>query len=263
MLRTFVCVVLLAMFAACATATVQTLQVQNGLNVGGSTYSSTESMWMRSSDGLGINNTMLRVGYQTTTSFRSLLRFNYLDEKYHNVDLGFNANQIVGARLVLTTDTAFEGAGYCELRALGQSDEGWTEMYTNWNYKRTDYTPQVAWEGGAGVGSNYSDVIDTVRWMNPGGNAVPTLTALTFDITGAALDVVKNWVSGDDTSGGFIFRADVESGSANNYIDFYSEAYAGVPSYRPMLEIQYIPEPATLAILGVGGLLAALRRKQN
>jgi len=257
-----ICIVMLVMFAATAGAAIQTLQVQNGLTVGGSTYSSTESLWMRS-DGSGINNAMLRVGYQTDSTGikRSLIRFNYLDDKYHGVDVGFADYQIVGARLILTTDTAFEGTGYCELRVLDSTDEGWTEMYTTWNLKRTDLSQ--SWVGGPGVGTNYGDVLDTVRWINPGGNAGPTLTPLTFDITGAGIDVIKNWVSGNDTSASFILKADVESGSTSNYVDFYSEAFNTTPGYRPMLEINIvltiIPEPATMIILCLGGLL--IRRK--
>ncbi|MHB9071453.1 MAG: hypothetical protein ACYC54_13935 [Sedimentisphaerales bacterium] len=268
MLRRMICVVVLVMFAVTAGAAIQTLQVQNGLTVGGSTYSSTESFWMRSGDGIGINNSMLRCGFQAegwpvgvVDTERSLIRFNYLDNQYHGVDVGFEDYQIVGARLILTTRTASEGSGVAELRILGDSDEEWTESHSTWLLRRNDTVPTQQWAGGTGAGSNYGPVVDTFAWHPIGGNSMDNWS-MVFDITGDAINVVKDWVSGNDTTDSFILKAQTETGTGMNYLNIRSEADSTM-FYRPMLEIDYdltiIPEPATMIILALGGLL--VRRK--
>jgi len=265
MLRSMICVVVLVMFAVTAGAAIQTLQVQTGLNVGGSTYSGTESFWMRSGDGIGVNNSMLRCGYQNwgdgvIDTERSLIRFDALSH-WAGVDLGFTASQIVGARLTIVTRSGFAGSGVAELRVLGDSDEEWTESHSTWLLRRNDTVPTQQWAGGTGAGSNYGSVVDTFAWHPIGGNSMDNWP-MVFDIAGDALNVVKNWVSGNDTTDSFMLKAQTETGTIDNYLDMRSET-DGTISYRPMLEIDYdltiIPEPATMIILALGGLL--IRRK--
>lgn len=249
---------LVALMAGMAFGVVglDTIQIQEGLVVAGSTYDGTSTLWIRGDAGDGIVNTMMRVGFQGTGVRRGLMRFGQLSH-WAGVDLGFDAADIVSATLTLTTDTAFEGAGTCELRVVGPDDGEWQPGFTTWLKERTDVP--LDWESGPGVGTNYSAVIDTVVWTNPGGNSGPTVTPMTFDLTGAALDAVQDWVSGDDTGAGFIFRAEAESGATDAYLDFYSDLH-GTQSYRPLLEITYIPEPVSLVVLGLGGLALWRRR---
>ncbi len=233
------------------------LNVQDGLVIDSLTYAGTESNWMREEvPGTALtNNTIMRVGQQGAgATRRSVIRFSGLS----TLDLGFTSAQIVSARLLLTTDTAFEGAGDAELRVLGASDNNWVENEVSWTNKATS-TP---WAGGGGAGANYGGVIDTVSWTTISGNPSPLNTQLAFDLTGDALNVVKGWVDGSNVSASFILRAASESGT--NYVDFYSEDFATTPSFRPMLEITYvIPEPASMALVGLGGAMVLVGRRQR
>jgi hypothetical protein len=262
-MRKVVLVVGLVMLVAMpVVATVQTIAVRNGGALPGGGTASTESFWMRSGDDLGINNVMLRVGYldDGTGTARSMIRFGGLSH-WAGANLGFTADQIVGARLLITTRTASVGSGDVELRVLGDSDEEWAEMYSKWTLRRTDLSQ--AWAGGGGAGSNYGSVVDTFNWHPIGGNPMDNWL-MTFDITGSAIDVVKNWVSGNDTTDTFMLKAAIETGSGNNYLNMRGETDATI-SYRPVLEIDYdlsVPEPATMAILGFGGLMTLIRHRK-
>ena len=251
MLRKFVLVVVLVLASS---VTADVIQIYDGGTLpDSSTYDGTTSLWINSGNpdwtGGGVN-ALMRIGYQGTAVQRTLIRYYLVNE-----DLGFTANDIISARLIVTTDTEFEGSGDCEIRVLNESDEEWFELQTSWNQRSTTEPANWADGWGTGIGTNFGPVIDTISWIN----GAPTSTQMAFDLTGAALDVVKNWVSGGDTTDSFVLKAAVESGTGtdNAYFDMYSEqrGYS-----HPILEITYIPEPATLILLGLGGLF--LRRKK-
>jgi hypothetical protein len=259
--KLLVAVVLVALVATTGFAALQTVSLYNGGALpGGGTYSGTESFWMRSGVDLGNNGVSLRLGYQTDTGVcRTVIRFDALSH-WAGVDLGFTADKIVGARLLIMTRTASEGSGVAELHVLGDSDEEWTESYSKWSLRRRDTVPTQPWAGGPGAGSNYGPVVDTFAWHPIGGNPMDNWL-MTLDIASSALDVVKNWVSGNDTTDSFMLKAQTETGTSMNYLNMRSET-DGTIGYRPVLQIDYdltIPEPATMVILGLGVLL--MRRK--
>lgn len=221
---------LILLFSVQLLAANKTIQFQDGLAVNGSSFGGTDATWLdkNSPDTCYSGGGICRAGFQSggTAVFRTLIRYNL------SFDAGFKANDIVSARLIMKSDGGFEGSGTCELRVLGSSDEDWLETQATWNEKRKDL--DISWVGGGGFGTNYGAVIDTVAFTS----GAPTNTNMTFDLTGGALDVVKDWLSGLNSEGTLILKTQSESGTGNNYIDFYSENYA-TASYRPILEITY------------------------
>ena len=184
------------------------LEIQNGLIVEGGVYVGTESTFIDSNEpdtSYGLNG-VCRVGYQNdgVSVFRSLIRFGQLSH-WVGVNIDIPAEAILSIKLVMTTDSAFAGDGTCELRIVDSSDQDWTEMYCTWNKKRYLYpsNPDLNWVGGPGLGTNYGSVIDTVSWTAGG----PHNTEMEFDLTGAAFDIVYDWLTGDDTSGTFLLKA--------------------------------------------------------
>ena len=98
-------------------------------------------------------------------------------------------------------------------------------------------------------------MIDTFVWTHE----MPAQTEIVFDITGGGLDAVKNWVSGLDTTDTFMLKSASEAGNVDNYVDMYSETEATI-GYRPVLEIDYAPVPATVVLLALGGLLVCRKK---
>lgn len=234
--------------AVCAEAKIETLQIYSGATLpdgnvyGVTTPTGTESFWMRSADDIGVNNVVLRVGEQSGDTYvaRTLIRYPYINLVHHGIDLGILADDIVGGRLILLTRGLTQGSGTMEMRVLGDSDEEWTDTYSKWSMRRTDLGDP--WDGGPGAGSNYGPVIDTFSWTHE----MPSETEIAFEITGGAVDVVKNWVSGDDTTDAFMLKSAAEAGNVDDYVDMYSETETTV-GYRPVLEIDhFVPDEGTV-----------------
>jgi hypothetical protein len=238
-------VTVLFLFSSFSTSfALNSITIQDELTVGSDTYSGTESAWLSKANpdtNYGLNG-VCRVGYQTggTDVYRTLIRFGQLS-MIEDVNLGINPEGIISAQLVLTTDSSFEGAGTCELRVIGSTDEDWTQMYSTWNTKRTDLVPALSWVGGVGFGTNFGDIIDSANWTGSG----PTNTQIEFELTGQALDCVKAWISGSDTAMTMVLKAASEAGTGNNYLDFYSEQNIVNSEYKPKLIINYVPVRTT------------------
>ncbi|OHB54206.1 MAG: hypothetical protein A2Y12_17180 [Planctomycetes bacterium GWF2_42_9] len=238
--RTLIVTILFLFSSFSASFAINRITIQDGLTVGSDTYSGTESAWISKANpdtNYGLN-AICRVGYQNggTDVYRTLIRFNQLS-MVHDVNLGISTEGIISAKLILTTDSSFEGTGICELRVLGLTDEDWTQMYSTWNTKRTDIVPVEPWSSGAGIGTNLGGVVYSANWASGG----PTNTQMEFQLTGEALNAVKEWVSGSNTGKTIVLKAASESGSGNNYLDFYSEQNAVNAEYKPKLVINYVP----------------------
>ena len=217
----------------------KTTIIQNGLTVDSGIYEGTESTWLSSSapdTNYGLNP-ICRLGYQSGGSsvFRSIIRFGQLSH-WAGVDTGIAPEAILSAKLVFTSRSGTSGSGTCELRVIDDNDQDWTQLYSTWNKQRTDIGP-LDWSGGPGLGSVYGSVIDTVSWSP----ADPAQTEMEFELTGDALQALKDWLTGDNTSKGFLLKAVDESGTGNNYLDLYSEQTSEGDSLKPKLIITHMP----------------------
>ena len=68
---------------------------------------------------------------------------------------------------------------------------------------------------------------------------------------------VKAWINGDYDNEGFY----VSIGGTSQYVGFHSNEATNV-AYRPILTVEYVPEPATVALLLLG-VPALVRRRRG
>lgn len=167
----------------------------------------------------------------------------------------------------------------------------------SWNHKSGDSTlgSAVPWVGGGGaVGSGDSNMEGS--WGNPGvyapragkfgggfdlnlessyadGNAFALVGwGSSFDID-LTTTTVTNWINNPAANGGVIIKQDMEvpgnaagASAYNLKIEIYSsEADNFGPDgiYAPELIVELTPEPTTMALLGIGGLMALRRRRRK
>ena len=124
----------------------------------------------------------------------------------------------------------------------------------------------VSWTNASNVGGN------PVPWTTPGGDYEVEPAMQLNDIGDPAIwdemiladfgPMVQAWLNGRKPNYGLIYKYRVESPDPNN-INFNIAASEWAAHVQPYLTIDYIPEPATVALLGLGGVgLVALRRRR-
>ena len=124
--------------------------------------------------------------------------------------------------------------------------KGWTESAT-WN----TYDGTNAWAtAGCGGATDRSLTADATTSVTAAG-------WYTWNLTSA---MVQDWVTNPSANNGILLMTSDVTTSAK----ILTSREAGVETgARPYMEVTYIPEPATLVLLGVGSVLLGLRKSRN
>jgi len=261
----YVC--LLVAFVSCSFLSVATARAATV------TLNPVSDNWISScSSGCTVNNgdmAELRVrtswwgpsGSQEPKNFRSLLSFDLSS-------LPEDANLITSATLGLYYFNYSGSSGHSDpvgrtidVHALTRS---WTELGSTWQ-ARDDYDQPAP--------LYWDSYLGGVPAYNPGGGdpnaaietsaVVPAVFGwMTWDVT----DLVSDWVDGLDNLGLILKDSDeIESspgGKISYMTRFRSAEFSDTPSLRPYLEVGYVPEPTTAALVGIGLLaIGRLRRR--
>jgi hypothetical protein len=113
-------------------------------------------------------------------------------------------------------------------------NQTWAENTLTWSNKPTD------------AGSSYDSTTVTGDMDD----------YVTLDVT----NLVKEWAAGTYTDDGLVIRA--ASTHASTYVQFYSKEGAGA-GQAPKIVVTYTPEPATMVLLGLGGVGLLVRRRRR
>jgi hypothetical protein len=250
------------MIALAVPALADTLVLQNGLNG----YAGTTDAWL--------DESRSHYNFGSTQSFE----MKYSDGVSDTTVLKFdNINSLIGPGKTITSATlklyyiasdgmvsnnSLEIVAY-QLNA-GKSwyeniYDGVTGYGVNWRYR--DNNQSLAWSGPVYGGWNDStDIGNGVAWIKPTGGSgqgyEPGSWAL-WNVTNS----VRSWYAGAENNG-FLMAAVQLYGNGSIAGGVFSSRNntSSYPLYRPILEINFTPEPATLSLAVLGGL-AVIRRR--
>lgn len=179
--------------------------------------------------------------HDTTYRAREVIRFS---------NLGTLDGPVASAKLRMKVAYTVAWGFDVNLHEVKPANAEWLSGQTSWSYKRNDWSSNYNWAGSLGCGTAGTDYVanpmDTVHAVQSDADG----TIYEFDVDAA---LVQQWVDGG-TNAGMILLAD-ESFDIIYHRGFYSAETSSAPE----LIITTIPEPATMAILAVGGVFV-LRR---
>ena len=160
-----------------------------------------------------------------------------------------------------------------DAHAILPANSAWVEGFpgstgATWNYLNN--AGGVPWASGAGTGCSVPGVdydpavLDSWAWVD--GSAPATGDVMFKATNGAHFDLgaalVQSWVDDvGDNAGVLLKHPDIKQNHAYYADEAVEDAtWPIAPQYVPRLTIEYIPEPVTMVLLGLGGLFIRRRK---
>jgi len=257
-----ICAVVTAMFIA-GVAQADTVTFQQGID----SYSGTYDTW------LGYNDDFENFGndwdihvrhdyYGTYDDRVTLMKFDLSSLPANSVITGASLSLLYYADYNISGDDSLTVSAYRMLKSWTEGTGGKDEDRTgaSW-YHQYAYPDTTQWYNSGARGVNHDrladpdasvtlyDIDDSYAWAAFSGSSITASVA--------------NWYANPSQNFGWALDYTAYSDSHDGAI-FHSSEYSTSPDdyrWRPKLQIDYyvIPEPATMALLALGGLL--LRRK--
>ena len=166
---------------------------------------------------------------------------------------------IISVQLRLTLQSS-SGNREGTVRALNDANADWTNAGASWDLK----DGVNAWAGAGGArdaGADAFGVLGQIDLLSSNGDGEVFLIDLDPSGFDAAVDtweeLFDNWTDG--TSNGLVLY---NEGAGNTGEQVFYSSEDATASNRPTLIVTIVPEPGSLALLGLGGL-AILRRRRN
>jgi hypothetical protein len=216
----------LMIFPCCAGASLAPILFQEGVNPDSNT--TTPDMELR--DGATASTVVLDVGTVSGKTTRSLISFNLLDGLQSTDQIGSISLQFTTNRVSSTFGTQTVGL-----------------------YTAAPFTESTAtWSDNAGYDSSH--VLSSVTIKPKAGDVV------TFGSTSALVSAAQDAL--EHHNGLFnLILVSPDAEAASTYVGF-NQSENLTTSNRPLLSVSVVPEPASLGLVGLGGLLLRRRRKR-
>lgn len=169
------------------------------------------------------------------------------------LDLAGVAGGITGVRLNLVASGGIVAGSVVELFAVNQAWDVAAATYSTSDGTNAWLTPFAATAGLITAGP--FDATSLASYTVPADLAVGGPVVL--DLNPAGVAVAEGWRTG--ANNGLVFAL-TSGGSGNNGL-WVAASENATAAYRPSATITYVPEPASLSLLGLGAL-ALLRRRR-
>lgn len=143
--------------------------------------------------------------------------------------------------------------------SLSGPDDG-SEGVNSWDFK--DEVNDVAWSGTGAFANRGEDFGSLTSSYTTSGSSATGDTKFTVTLSGTELN---DWLSNGSIAPNLVVYLDTAAGTNDSQARFATINTADTgDEFAPNLVVAYIPEPGTLALIGLAGLagLAGLRRRR-